>query len=788
MRRSAFTLSEVAISLLLVSMVVVTIFLLVPIGIRTQTTVRYRVLAAAKAMEMLDLLRNGGGPGMIADARDKDKEGVFPWDSSLVYKSSAPDLEAALESIRGTIKPLPEAIAYRLDSENDEIRELLDAGGRIYYFFPGEPSGVLDQTNTSGGDAGWDPLYRKLLVGVVGDPQQNAILYHPSTKLGPYQAFYPSPPTHGKEKQLSDAAGSNDWRLAVWRNINYDALCRDPRIADVLISTETYQDPDTPSGDAQTTTRHFGLKPYSDALGGGRISPEAHHQSVNPAANASAEAQAAAQALFTRGKRTCAGYVVAALHYAKATGLDGLEQVTPANAAAYAATHATQTTQWQRVLGLRYLAHAAACLPRWYPTGFPASGVALGGSPVAQLTLGGTNYSNVVITLDMIRGWHEASLRLAVLHADLVGPYHWGAPRPLNRQVMMDHPLVQLDPWSDPITQTVTAHVGGSHSPYIVGGQTTRRQWRALYPQAIVEPGLPFSFPGRAFDTDGNGVVDARDETSQGGLFCYPARVLDTDNDKDLDDLDTPVPASGSARQAAVGPVRHFNLTAPFAPSERCRQLVFWAVDWQSYRDFETAPSADIDASRYPIVAPMSVQRTAPDAIGWNSEWVQRNDDQRQRNVQRGASVMGSSVRNPEIVAVLREPSIVDGQPTAAPVFTIGEINDFGGANENYAINGQAPDLRYLGTQPALPASFGDKEQWNLKLFLGRFGVNRNNVVLDFANPKNSGYPCVPGWDGRDYPRARVDVGPVAPSVRLRAITVCRFNFYDSRVQGALFQ
>ncbi|MBA3845509.1 MAG: hypothetical protein H0X45_02565, partial [Planctomycetes bacterium] len=34
--------------------------------------------------------------------------------------------------------------------------------------------------------------------------------------------------------------------------------------------------------------------------------------------------------------------------------------------------------------------------------------------------------------------------------------------------------------------------------------------------------------------------------------------------------------------------------------AERCRQVVFWAVDWQAYEDFETAPSARWDARLFP--------------------------------------------------------------------------------------------------------------------------------------------------------------------------------------------
>ena len=33
----------------------------------------------------------------------------------------------------------------------------------------------------------------------------------------------------------------------------------------------------------------------------------------------------------------------------------------------------------------------------------------------------------------------------------------------------------------------------------------------------------------------------------------------------------------------------NFNLAAPFAAAERCRQVVVWAVDWRSYEDFEEA-------------------------------------------------------------------------------------------------------------------------------------------------------------------------------------------------------
>jgi hypothetical protein len=46
----------------------------------------------------------------------------------------------------------------------------------------------------------------------------------------------------------------------------------------------------------------------------------------------------------------------------------------------------------------------------------------------------------------------------------------------------------------------------------------------------------------------------------------------------------------------------------PFAVQDRTRQLVFWSVDWQVYEDAESAPSATLDASFFPM-NPREVKR-----------------------------------------------------------------------------------------------------------------------------------------------------------------------------------
>ena len=68
---------------------------------------------------------------------------------------------------------------------------------------------------------------------------------------------------------------------------------------------------------------------------------------------------------------------------------------------------------------------------------------------------------------------------MGVHHADQAGPYHWGAPRPLNRQVMMDHPLVQLDMQSPVISRDFLfqATTGDSNTRY---PGATHQAWASI--------------------------------------------------------------------------------------------------------------------------------------------------------------------------------------------------------------------------------------------------------------------------------------------------------------------
>ena len=161
------------------------------------------------------------------------------------------------------------------------------------------------------------------------------------------------------------------------------------------------------------------------------------------------------------------------------------------------------------------------------------------------------------------------------------------------------------------------------------------------------------------------------------------------------------------------GDPAHFTLTAPFAAEERCRQIVCWAVDWMSYQDAELAPSAQVDASKYPISAPKPGRSFAA----------------RMSDLQ---FVDGHLYvfRNPEKAMLFTQD--VSAFATGADV------------SAQMMLNSDATPDRGAATA-------------NKQVFSGMWGADRNF-------------------------NRKLDRGPVPRSVRMRAVLVGRFNFYDPRV------
>jgi len=610
----------------LVAIAVVTVLVLFPAGIKAQQHARFRVLASAKMLELVDMFNtaNDGNPSM-------DHEGMEPWDVPMAYRSRAFDLESLVPSHRSGVAPLPLAIARRFDSDGDEIATLLDEGAHLYYTLP-HMTGNFDERALPNAPSSEQ---QRLVFAVTGYAQENG-LYSLPWKSWPYYSPYPSPPYHAHhEGDWLPAAPAASTKFGVPENSAIE-----------LYLWEATQDPDVqivmqwPAAPDRDISRNYGYLPYA-------------YPSAAPLAYALYPTDAKLQR-YAPTREGAIRYVQAALLYCRKKGLDASFYqpggiLTPSGDAAVAAV---------QVRALRFMAHAATCLTRWYDKAALDAGV-----DIPSVTIGADVTPAARYTHDVIVALHDNALRLCD-HYCASFPYDWGGPRPIERAIMMDHPLIQWDVFSTPIPGTV------------FGDGRVASQWKPISGSPVTNIGRSISFPGKPLETIWG----------------------DGDN-------------------------RHFSLAAPFAAEERCRQVVFWAVDWQGYEDFETAASAPIDASRYLKGAP---ERNAD--LGWmmtNHDWVDGEI---------------WNYRNPE-KAILFFDQDVPSLPTGADVapWTLG-------------LSGYEQD-RGRGD-----VANRDSPPW---IFSGLHGADRNF-------------------------NQRLDRGPLPASSRMRASTIARFNYYDGRVHQCL--
>jgi hypothetical protein len=398
-------------------------------------------------------------------------------------------------------------------------------------------------------------------------------------------------------------------------------------------------------------------------------------------------------------------------------------------------TSITVADRWKEVQAFRFLAHATTCLTGWYSYNKPPpavvvppavapvletedlgnTGVPIPGVTIPQVSWDSVPSQAIKITHKMIQYYHERA-HFLINNFTASYPYDWAVPRSLNRPTMMDFPLMQCDLFTpplpvgmptDPIYNNDSTPSHSNSWDYIFGRSATDKpqQWRALSAQPIRNVGVSISHPTNKIDA----TMSA--------------------------------PGSTYLGTSHFGNIDHFNLTAPFEAAERCRQIIFWSVDWQSYEDFETAPSAPIDASKYPLQAPGSDGNTA--TIPWLKRLTKSSE-----GIMNFNRMIGEfwSYRNPE-----RElnyfPIGSDAQPpngflslatgTDMTSRTIQRSSEVAGNSMNKDLEGAT---------------------LSLQVFSGLYGADRN------FNHK-------------------LDRGPVPKSVRLRAVEIARFNFYDPRVQ-----
>jgi len=707
--RHGLTLFEIAISATILALAFTVVVSLLPRVIRAQEQARYQVYASAKVMDLMESFYCNPITSVDVDFEmvPKPSGGEVstrlsgrPWKTIGAYNAMHFDLENRLGSVYGGLLPLPPVIARRLDSDNDEIQRLLDRGGVLYYGNPLPTKGIqIDML----AEIPAPTETRKLVYGFIGHAQQGTIPSLP-WKAGPTYTSYPSPPI-GEGGQWCDS--------------------EDPKDEPPIILTDPFSSPLR----RVTASRLYPADPgiLATIWGSSGNGTLWNQRGVSWDRNADAGFMAYAGGLThgdgsypqtaERAKRYVATaywyaeYIAQSTPWAPATPwLTGSRLATDAEIL----QEAQSATVGKRLRSLRYLAHALMCMTRVFDRATLVAGVAIAPPLVAPLLPGPASprglysfdptFINVTedvktptglaprFTEATILNIHQNLIRLA-MRAVTERPHDWSIPKPINRAVMSDIPLFEWGAQGG-AASLISGMASGDY-PLM-----TARQWRPLHAGP-----MPIENIGRN-RTNSSGTTSPMDASAWGN----PVNVT---------------------------------LTSRFNPDERCRQIVAWAVDWQSYEDSETAPSAPVDASRYPFQTHLDGESNgalySACVEGSDGQGKFRDNSQKQ-------------FRNPELrMLFTRDVNNQDPDPAFRQFLATGSRVSIviGGASS-------ASIVLQANTNPdQLP-----NDKTNLtprKVFAGLYGADRNvNGVLDR--------------------------GPVPASTRLRASLVARFNVYNPRL------
>jgi hypothetical protein len=731
--RSGFTLFEVSISLAIVSFSVISVIMLLPGGLKSQQMARYQIIASAKAMEMVEAFNatHNAIPTVEVEADQ-------PWNVHINNKVWQPDMESKISTFRFGTYPVPLDIARRLDSEGNEIQNILNEGGYIYYSQPVTSAGIQE----NGFPSSTQPNEtQKLVIGIVGYPQNNALQVLPQ-KSWPYYAVYPSPPvqvlTKVKPTNISGVPVTSDnsghtfeyklWdsnSTYLWEAMDVEGAAKTfpyslPAASPLSVSG-------IPTLNEITKHYHAYMTYLEDKSGPDRKSFRNNDNTpitpVDPTLKRFAEAYA--QSVIS----WCAEYAEADVPF-PASGHDywqGKKLVElpsplpiksdpgdilvnvpnidfPAkskrNIPAVNNTPAVNNDHLV-VLGCRMMGHVGPIMLAVGTTTLPVS-------------------SAVSVTFDQhtVGIMHDNALRLGNFFAAAY-PYNWGAPRNMQRAIMMDFPLIEYD-------LTVNPYNG----PRLYRDSSRRDNYRTDPYSSLVNvsdtPNDP-SFFGNIAGTSGPSAIKAvkwrptmPHLLKNGGVgMSYYVSANHASRT-----------ASDAYWKTIFTSPTNSTLTAQFSAAERCRQIVFWAVDWKSYEDCETAPSAPVDAGRYMKSAPkpgISFLKLK------SNTWLDHHQ---------------FSIRNPEKMIVFI--SDMTGYPTGTAT-PPGRI---------------PPGTHGLDTPPGLKQGVNTNDQdmedtEQMRRFVGFYGADRNG-------------------------NQQLDRGNVPKSVRLKATLVGRFNFYDRRVPAMI--
>jgi hypothetical protein len=363
----------------------------------------------------------------------------------------------------------------------------------------------------SASDEATPPEQQRILVGIVGYPQQDALRSHPCRDW-PFWEYFPSPPVLivkglGNYRDANDRSISSKLELNLWL--------------------------DNPSWPGQAEI----LVVHDKAFAASAYMPPPANADPQPFDEYIAACQALVSACGVTTRTTAGGPVPVLPQTLTGTFAAGNEDAFP---------------KPYKIAAMRFLANAA--LLRTTAKINPAT---------QPLTNDQRQYAKDCV---------QASMEWAHRYA-AADPYDWGAVRPTQLMHLMDCPLLQSDLFGPVVSRTNPA--GKSDRAWLVMAPTPTR--------------APQNF-GRAY-----------------GIYNHPSAVLMDDLQVGGDgpiNLDNPanlaqLRARGNHAYVAEQTFSrsgHFNLLNAFAPSQRCRQMVFWIADWQSYEDFEEAPSVPFDA------------------------------------------------------------------------------------------------------------------------------------------------------------------------------------------------
>lgn len=752
--RMGFTLFEVSISLVIVAVGVISVLVLIPSGIKQLTAQRFRIYAAAVANQLIDVYANADASQVFVD-----HEAPRAWDIPIDRRVNAPDLEMRLSNQRYGLMPIPTDIARRLDSDGDEMKQIIERGGHLYYVQPNVANSWREDII---------PVQppndlQRLVVGVVGDAQHNASFSFPM-KRWPYYAVVPGPPLHVLHAKNTGWSAENPSALGTIPEVKGDM---DNMPALWLATHGTYSWQNAADPDPVLKDLFNAFWDYLWWGGTGRHIPttfrEEEEQNPVPAQRYYTANQTDYLKRYNIRKKL-GRFIEKSFLYAQNTGLtqgDLLRLLNTAPPVSYQSdfNFATQdpAVVGRRVLAISYLSSALMCLTRWHtlepvrepgidaPSLRDGEGVNLNQFyEINQPFTGLPNITHVGIT-NLVRNGRYLYYRFCASN-----PYNWGVPRAIEHANMMDYPLLELDLFREPSRGNIWGLGSGLDNPQRGGAQAY--QWKYLAPTPISSLSGGAALP-------------------VGPNMTYPTSGLPAP------DLNAPT-AVISENGPQAGTVSHFTLTNRFAASERCRELVFWVVDWQAYEDCETAPSAPVDASRYPKAAPGGL-KPATAGRGWSSTLVPNANfqdlmwgftegwgdstglEQTMRfgggSLQLHRALVGSYVhayRNPEKNLLFT--SSVEGLPTGTNIRDR-KMRDI---DRNADLTSVAA-RRELNSPPDFGPPTATENPKPPAIFTGSFGADRN---------------------GNDV----LDRGPVPRSVRLRGITVARYNFYDTRLPGQM--